>query len=167
MLPEKGWNRYPADIRSVQKAMAYDSREMEQLIQAVTRSVMQRLAKSDPLKQKDPSGVLKDAAQSVKCEPFQGRNDVRLKDIVTLEESPRIGAGIMEVDHADFPWTLTYDEFDYIIEGTLEIEVDGRVISGNAGDILHIPKNTAIHFRSPGFTRFAYFVYPADWESQS
>ena len=48
MLPEKGWNRYPADIRSVQKAMAYDSREMEQLIQAVTRSVMQRLAESDP-----------------------------------------------------------------------------------------------------------------------
>lgn len=146
--------------------MAYDSREMEQLIQAVTRSVMQRLAESDPLKQKDPSGVLKVAAQSVKCEPFQGRNDVRLKDIVTLEESPRIGAGIMEVDHADFPWTLTYDEFDYIIEGTLEIEVDGRVISGSAGDILHIPKNTAIHFRSPGYTRFAYFVYPADWESQ-
>jgi len=147
--------------------MAYDSKEMEQLVRAVTRSVMQRLADGGAIKEKDRSGVLKVAAKSVICEPFQGRRDVRLKDIVTLEESPRIGAGIMEVDHADFPWTLTYDEFDYVIEGTLEIEVDGRVISGNAGDILHIPKNTAIHFRSSGFTRFAYFVYPADWESQT
>ena len=147
--------------------MTFDSKEMEQLVQAVTRSVMQRLADGDPVKDKDSSGVLKIAAKAVKCEPFQGRDDVRLKDIVTLEESPRIGAGIMELNHADFPWTLTYDEFDYIIEGTLEIVVDGRVISGSAGDILHIPKNTAIHFRSPGFTRFAYFVYPADWENQS
>ena len=68
--------------------------------------IMQRLADGDPVKNKDSSGVLRIAAKAVKCEPFQGRDDVRLKDIVTLEESPRIGAGIMELDHADFPWTL-------------------------------------------------------------
>ena len=146
--------------------MTLNSRETEELVRAVTRIVMQRLAGESFTKEKDPSGVLRVAAQTVKCEPFQGRADVRLKDIVTLEESPRIGAGIMELDHADFPWTLTYDEFDYVIEGTLEIETGGRIISGNAGDILYIPKNSAIHFRSPGYARFAYFVYPADWEKQ-
>ncbi len=144
----------------------YDKQELEKLVQAVTESVMRRLAGEEFIKERDQSGVLKVDAKSVRCEPFNGREDVRLKDIVTLEESPRIGAGIMELDHADFPWTLTYDEFDYIIEGTLEIEIDGRVISGGPGEIIHIPKNSAIHFRSPGFTRFAYFVDPADWENQ-
>ena len=144
----------------------YDNLEMEKLVRAVTESVMRRLVGSEFIKETDPSGVLKVEAKSVRCEPFNGREDVRLKDIVTLEESPRIGAGIMELDHADFPWTLTYDEFDYVIEGTLEIETGGRVISGGPGDIIHIPKNSAIHFRSPGYTRFAYFVYPADWENQ-
>ena len=144
----------------------YDNQEWEKLVQAVTKSVMQRLAGNDFIKETDKSGVLKVDAKSVRCEPFHGREDVCLKDIVTLEESPRIGAGIMELDHADFPWTLTYDEFDYVIEGTLEIETDGRVISGGPVDIIHIPKNSPIHFRSPGYARFAYFVYPADWENQ-
>ena len=158
--------------------MTLDGREKEELIRMITQMVMRRLAgtgseagagsgESDGfIKEAGPGGVLRIDAQSVKCEPFEGRTDVLLKDIVTLEESPRIGAGIMELKQADFPWTLTYDEFDYVIEGTLEIEIGGRVVTGRKGDILHIPKNSAIHFRSPGYTRFAYFVYPADWANQ-
>ena len=89
-----------------------------------------------------------------------------LKDIVTLDEAPRMGAGIMELDHTSFEWTLTYDEYDYVIDGELEIEIDGRVVSGKPGDIIYIPKNSHIHFQTPTTARYAYFVYPADWQSQ-
>ena len=75
-----------------------------------------------------------------------------------------MGLGFMEVDHSCFEWTLTYDEYDMVIDGVLEIEIDGRVITGNAGDIIYIPKNSHIHFQTPGKTRYAYFVYPADWQ---
>ena len=88
-----------------------------------------------------------------------------LKDITTLEEAPRMGAGIMELSHTSFEWTLTYDEYDYVIEGELEIEIDGRIIRGKAGDIIYIPKNSHIHFQTSGKTRYAYFVYPANWQS--
>ena len=43
-----------------------------------------------------------------------------------------------------FPWTLTYDEIDYIIEGRLEILIDGRKVVGEAGDVILIPKNSKI-----------------------
>lgn len=111
------------------------------------------------------SGVLVVKSDTIKCEPFEGRNDVRLKDFVTLEEAPRMGGGMMELsDGADFEWTLTYDEFDYVIEGTLEIKCDGGgVITGHKGDIILIPKNSHIHFSTPDYTRYAYFVYPANW----
>ncbi|WP_329887031.1 cupin domain-containing protein [Pseudoramibacter sp. HA2172] len=115
-------------------------------------------------KERDPSGITRIQVSTVKCEPFEGREDVRLKDVMTLEEAPRMGAGIMEVDHTDFEWTLSYDEYDIILEGTLEIVIDGRVVSGEAGDILYVPKGSHIHFRSPNKARFAYFVYPADWQ---
>ena len=52
-----------------------------------------------------------------------------------------MGCGIMELDHTSFEWTLTYDEYDFVIDGTLEIEIDGRIVSGNPGDIIYIPKN--------------------------
>ena len=69
-----------------------------------------------------------------------------------------------ELDHTSFEWTLTYDEYDFVIDGTLEIEIDGRVVSGGPGDIIYIPKGSHIHFQTPNRTRYAYFVYPADWQ---
>ncbi|EET60699.1 ethanolamine utilization protein EutQ [Marvinbryantia formatexigens DSM 14469] len=110
----------------------------------------------------DPSGIIGIKTSTVKCEPFQ-QEGVALKDVVTLEEAPRMGCGIMELDHTSFEWTLTYDEYDMVIEGTLEIEIDGRVISAGPGDIIYIPKNSHIHFQTQDKTRYAYFVYPANW----
>lgn len=112
----------------------------------------------------DPSGIMRIATETVKCEPFAGEAGVYLKDVTSLEEAPRMGAGIMELDHTSFEWTLTYDEFDYVIDGELEIEIDGRLVKGNKGDIIYIPKDSHIHFQTPSTARFAYFVYPADWQ---
>ena len=140
----------------------------EELIREIVCKVLQETAQKDqPEFEKvvSKSGILSVKTSTVKPEPFAGAKGVFLKDITTLEEAPRMGAGVMELDHTSFEWTLTYDEYDFVIEGTLEIEIDGEVIIGNAGDIIYIPKNSHIHFRTPGFTRFAYFVYPADWQS--
>ncbi|MGI6012249.1 MAG: cupin domain-containing protein [Ruminococcus sp.] len=114
-------------------------------------------------KKKDGSGVLAVKTDTVVCEPFK-QPGVAVKDIVTLEEAPRIGAGVMELKETDFEWTLSYDEFDMVIEGELEIVTKEGVIRGKKGDILYIPKGSHIHFRTPSYARFAYFVYPADWQ---
>ena len=140
----------------------------EELIREVVKrvlaeSVQNETEQEDFQKEKDPSGILKIKTDTVKCEPFKQKG-VALKDVVTLEEAPRMGCGVMELDHTSFEWTLTYDEYDMVIDGVLEIEIDGRVITGNAGDIIYIPKNSHIHFQTPGKTRYAYFVYPADWQ---
>ena len=70
--------------------------------------------------------------------------DVYKRQVVTLEEAPRMGCGVMELDHTSFEWTLTYDEYDIVLEGTLEIEIDGRIVSGGPGDIIYIPKGSHI-----------------------
>ena len=145
--------------------MSISEEAIREIVEKVIKQSMVSKENTDFKKEKDPSGILAGSSYTVQTEPFQGAKGVSLKDIVTLDESPRMGAGIMEVDHTSFEWTLTYDEFDYIIEGTLEIEIDGRVVTGHAGDIIFIPKNSHIHFQSPDKARFAYFVYPADWQS--
>lgn len=114
-------------------------------------------------RQKDPSGIIGVHTGTIKCEPFEAEG-VSLKDVTTLEEAPRMGAGLMEIDHSQLEWTLTYDEFDICLEGKLTIEIDGRHVSANVGDMIYIPKGSHIHFQSlDGYCKYAYTVYPANW----
>ncbi|MBS7225755.1 MAG: cupin domain-containing protein [Clostridiaceae bacterium] len=116
-------------------------------------------------KQVDPSGIIGIKTNSVELVPFEGRSDVLLKDVTTLEEAPRMGCGIMELkDGASFEWTLTYDEYDIVLEGNLEIEIDGRIVKAGVGDIIYIPKGSHIHFQTPDHTKYVYTVYPANWQ---
>lgn len=121
--------------------------------------------KEDFVKEKDPSGIIKIVTDTVKCDRFE-KDGVYLKDVLTLEEAPRMGCGVMELDHSCLEWTLTYDEYDLVLEGVLDIVIDGRVISAKPGEIIYIPKNSHIHFQSRGKARYAYFVYPANWQEQ-
>ena len=95
------------------------------------------------------------------------RDVVYTKDLFTLEESPRLGAGIMEMKETTFDWTLNYDEIDYVIEGHLDIIIDGRKVSADAGEMILIPKGSKIQFSVPNYARFIYVTYPADWASQA
>jgi ethanolamine utilization protein EutQ len=143
----------------------------EELIRELVKRVLEESIQSsqkegsvdDFVKEKDPSGIIKIQTDTVKCEPFKQKG-VALKDVVTLEEAPRMGCGIMELDHTSFEWTLTYDEYDIVLDGILEIEIDGRVVTAKQGEIIYIPKDSHIHFQTPTTARYAYFVYPADWQ---
>lgn len=137
---------------------------IREIVEKVIRETM--TGQSAPFeKYVDPSGIIGIKTSTVQLEPFEGRNDVKLKDVTTLEEAPRMGCGIMELsDGASFEWTLTYDEYDVILEGTLEIEIDGRIVKGGVGDIIYIPKGSHIHFQTPDYTKYVYTVFPADWQ---
>ena len=92
---------------------------------------------------------------------------VYTRDLFTLQESPRLGAGIMEMTDTTFPWTLNYDEMDYVVSGRLDILINGDKISAGPGEVVYIPKGSSIQFSVTGHARFLYFVYPADWQNQT
>ena len=144
----------------------------EKLEEIIRRVLMEEMGGAKPPMEKQvdkKSGVLVVKGKSVKPDPFDtGKpgTKVFLTDIMTLDESPNIMAGIMEMDESSFPWTLEYDEVDYIIDGVLEIKINYSVVRGEAGDIIFIPKGSSISFVSPGKSRFLYVTYPADWAEQ-
>lgn len=139
----------------------------EETLRPIVEQVLRQLAQSggDFGKETDPSGVLLVRTGTVRCESFEGRSDVRVKDVTTLAEAPRMAAGVMEVEGTQFPWTLSYDEYDIILSGTLEIKVGERTYTGHPGDVFYIPKGSAISFCSPDKARYVYVTYPADWQN--
>lgn len=88
-------------------------------------------------------------------------------DLFSLEESRRLGCGIMEMEQTTFDWTLNYDEIDYVIEGTLTIHGQEGSVTAGPGEIILIPKGSKIQFSVPQKARFLYVTYPADWAGQA
>jgi ethanolamine utilization protein EutQ len=123
----------------------------------------------DDLRQVDKSGIMSIRIPAVRPEPFdtgKAGDRVFLSDVLSLSESPRLGFGVMELDKTSFDWTLNYDEVDYVIEGRLEVKIDGRTVAADKGESIFIPKGSHIAFCTPDFVRFIYITYPADWASQ-
>lgn len=148
--------------------MELDKATLESIIRGVIREEIKKTQPQE-LRQVDPSGVIGINPDDFKLEKFPfpiERDRVYLRDLVSIEESPRLGAGMMELDNTSFEWTLTYDEIDYIVDGTLDIIIDGRTVRAEKGGVIFIPKNTKIRFSTPNKARFLYVCYPADWANQ-
>ena len=143
-----------------------DRETLEKILRKVVEEELSRKV-SGFEKYMDQSGVGVVKIPSVKLEKFDTGNPddkVYLTDVFSIEESGRLSCGVMEMEESAFDWTLNYDEIDYVIEGTLEIIIDGRKITGNRGDVILIPKGSRIKFSAPEFARFLYVIYPANWQ---
>ena len=141
-----------------------------EMIETLVRQIVTE--KLMPTKQVDPSGIMSiklpeiDVTEDDRLDTGKPADIVYTKDLFSLEESPRLGCGLMVMKDTTFDWTLEYDEIDYIISGQLDILIDGRKISATAGEIILIPKSSKIQFSVTGDARFVYVTYPADWQSQ-
>lgn len=117
-------------------------------------------------KERDSSGLLLIKGDTITCDPFDTGNpseNVGMKDIVNIRESNNMGAGFMSIDHSDFAWKLNYEEFDYIVEGHLNITINGKTYSGEKGDVFFIPKDSDIVWNAPDYCKIFYTTFPANW----
>ena len=93
-----------------------DDEQLKKVIQQVVAE--QALGATAAIKKKvdADSGVISVRTADVEPEPFatgKPEDKVYLSDIFSLEESPRLGCGVMEMKASCFDWILNYDEIDY------------------------------------------------------
>ena len=138
------------------------------LIEAIVRKVIgEVLGGSDGCPVKKVSVPALDVTEEHRMDTGNPGDRVWTRDLFTLEESPRLGCGLMVMERTTFPWTLHYDEIDYVIDGQLSILIDGKKVTANPGEIILIPKGSSIQFSVEDKARFLYFVYPANWQEQA
>ncbi|CAG9260055.1 Ethanolamine utilization protein EutQ [Paraburkholderia unamae] len=78
------------------------------------------------------------------------------------EISPNLGVGFARWEGAQVSWTTLYEEVIFAIEGCLEVTANGVLHRAKPGQVLWIPKCTALVYS--GFALFGYVVYPGDWK---
>lgn len=82
---------------------------------------------------------------------------------VSGELSSTMAAGVARFDACSIAWTVLYDEVVYVIDGIFRLITDGKVIEGQAGDIIWIPKGTELRYEGEQASIF-YAVYPGNWK---
>jgi ethanolamine utilization protein EutQ len=91
-----------------------------------------------------------------------------LSEYVDRRDSEHFASGVASFRDADIPFRIWYDEVISCLstENGLDIVVDGAVHRLGAGDVLWIPKDTDLVYRSVGTSVFFYAVSPADWKER-
>ena len=136
----------------------------------VRKILLEELATKDGGKKVSKAGVASIALPGLDVRPEDrldtgdSSHQVYTRDLLTLDESPRLGLGLMTMEKTTFPWYLDYDEVDYVIEGRLDIIVGDEVMTAGPGEVLFIPKGSDIQFSVRDKARFIYVTYPADWQ---
>lgn len=133
-------------------------------LKELLRQILQEEKSSCPIKLVSVPSVK--TTQADRLDTGDPTHQVYTHDLFTLQESPRLGCGIMEMEKTTFPWTLQYDEIDYVISGTLQICYGDTTVTAGPGDLILIPKGSSIRFSVPDHARFLYVTYPADWQAQ-
>lgn len=113
----------------------------------------------------DKSGLKVVRGSSVKMDVFDTGNpeaNVHFQELVNKDES-KMSAGLLTIEDSKFEWELTYEEIDYVIEGTLTIEINGKTYTANEGDILFVPSGSKVVWGSPNKAKVFYTTYPANW----
>ncbi|HSK34282.1 MAG TPA: cupin domain-containing protein, partial [Propionicimonas sp.] len=86
--------------------------------------------------------------------------DVRLRDVLGSDQGLPMAAGVLSLREGSFPWTLDYDEVEYVIEGELHVTTADQQVIGRPGDVIAVPKGASITFGTPSWARFLYVTYP-------
>lgn len=155
----------PAPEPATVPAPALAGQELEPLIRQV---VMACLTKINGNGAASENPVKRVGAQSYQMQPFpfkidRPEMDVQLVDVITAEHGSPMAAGFLSFHKGSFPWTLTYDEIEFVLEGEIHIGTAQGTVIGKPGDVLYIPKGTQITFGTPGWTKILYVTYPAEW----
>lgn len=138
-------------------------------IYMVLKALMEKGMLNDILKpyesESHSNGLKVVRGSSVKMDVFDtGDPNVKAyyQELVSKEES-KMSAGFLVIDHSEFEWELTYEEIDYVIEGTLTVTIDGKTFTAKAGDVLFVPSGSKVIWGSPDKARVFYSTYPANW----
>lgn len=87
---------------------------------------------------------------------------VGFQELVSQTES-KMSAGFLTIDHSNFAWKLPYEEIDYVISGTVSVQIDGQTYVGRAGDVLFVPAGSDVVWGSPDNAKIFYTTYPSNW----
>lgn len=153
------------------QALGMDGEMLFQLLKQILNkgtlnSILESLKQPKPYEAETAgNGAKVVRGNSVRYDVFDTGNPqakVTYQELISKEESS-MSAGFLTIDQSQFDWTLSYQEVDYVIEGTLTVTIDGKTLTAYPGDVVFVPAGSKVTWGSPDRAKVFYVTYPANW----
>lgn len=99
---------------------------------------------------------------SIQFEPLETNNPhakVFFQEVIN-EESTAMKAGFLTIEDSVFDYDILDAEISYVVEGNLSLTINGQTYQAKAGDVVYMPKNNTVTFKSEGKTKTFYATCP-------
>lgn len=100
----------------------------------------------------DCGGLKVVRGNTVKMDVFDTGNPdhkVFYQEIINATDGCSMNAGFITIEGCTFDWETTCEEIYHVVEGTLNVTVNGKVYTAKAGDAVFFPKGAKLAFGSP------------------
>lgn len=100
----------------------------------------------------DSSGLKVVRGKTVKLDVFDTGNPndkVFYQEIINANDGCSMNAGFITIEGCAFDWETTCEELYHVVEGTLNVTVNGKVYTALTGDSVFFPKGAKLSFGSP------------------
>lgn len=120
--------------------------------------VLQRLSSTPYISENDGSGLKVVRGNTVKYEKFHtGKPDEKVFfQELTSDDQSSMSTGFLTIDKSSFERKLNNEQINYVIEGTLEVDVNGNKYTAYPGDVVYVPANHNVKWSSPTCVKLFY-----------
>ena len=143
-------------LKEVSMTSNINTNLVSKIVEAVILQLKENQLPGKLIKETGENGLIQVKGSSVVLEQFEA--DITAKEVLSIKDSPKMTAGIMELKDTPLDWVTKTDEIKYVLEGVLELVINGKKYTGKQGDIFYIPANTKVTFSTPKQTKFFYVI---------
>ena len=154
-----------SEVTSLIKDRVPGSLAPEQLENLVRKVVADRLTESPPPKNSNPDqavtevdGVCFIRGNMIPGElsgPIPVEEKVMVADAFKCSDDASLAGGYMEWSKASFNRIVDHNEINIVLDGELHLTVDGRTSVVKQGDMVYLPRGTAVQYSAPDRVRLA------------
>lgn len=110
---------------------------------------------------KAPPRVMK-LNEAVFSPRFEYGDQAQVAPLCGAEDGTLLGTGLVRLTQASIPWTIKYDEFVLVLEGTFTVKTVHGTLVANTMDAIWLPQGTTLTYQSDN-ALLLYAIQPTDW----
>jgi len=116
------------------------------------------------MNKKSPARVMS-LDQLVFAPRFEYGDQAQVAQLCGADDGSKLGVGLVRLTKADIPWTIKYDEFILVMEGTFTVKLADQELEASANQAIWLPAGTKLTYQGDN-ALLLYAIHPTDWATR-